>query len=186
HLDLESIEALVAGLQNYDGTLILVSHDRWFVAQLATRVVEINAAGVRDYHGSYEEYVHACGDDHLDADAVLRAGSDAGAAGGKKGRSGNGKPGRAASKKKRVPAPDPQAHRASLDQRRDDLTAEIEMAEARIAEIDASFCQPGYYDRTPTDIVTALQDERAELEEKVTRLMAEWETVEKEVERRSS
>jgi ATPase subunit of ABC transporter with duplicated ATPase domains len=71
HLDLESIEALVAGLQNYDGTMILVSHDRWFVSQLATRVVEISQAGIRDYRGTYEEYVHACGDDHLDADTVV-------------------------------------------------------------------------------------------------------------------
>jgi ATPase subunit of ABC transporter with duplicated ATPase domains len=72
HLDLESIEALVAGLQAYEGTLILVSHDRWFVSQLATRVVEIGRHGIRDFRGSYEEYVHACGDDHLDAEAVLR------------------------------------------------------------------------------------------------------------------
>jgi len=82
HLDLESIEALVAALQSYDGTLILVSHDRWFVGQLATRVVEISKSGIRDYHGTYEEYVHACGDDHLDADTVvLKARSE-----GKKGR----------------------------------------------------------------------------------------------------
>jgi len=71
HLDLESIEALVAALQGYEGTLILVSHDRWFVGQLATRVVEISRDGIRDYHGTYEEYVHACGDDHLDADTVV-------------------------------------------------------------------------------------------------------------------
>ncbi|MEX2570971.1 MAG: ABC-F family ATP-binding cassette domain-containing protein [Gemmatimonadota bacterium] len=71
HLDLESIEALVAGLRNYEGTLILVSHDRWFVKQLATRVVEISHSGIRDFNGTYEEYVHACGDDHLDADEVL-------------------------------------------------------------------------------------------------------------------
>ncbi|HET8656339.1 MAG TPA: ABC-F family ATP-binding cassette domain-containing protein [Longimicrobiaceae bacterium] len=71
HLDLESIEALVAGLRNYEGTLILVSHDRWFVGQLATRVVEISPTGIRDYHGTYQEYVHACGDDHLDADSVI-------------------------------------------------------------------------------------------------------------------
>ena len=71
HLDLESIEALVAALQEYEGTLILVSHDRWFVGQLATRVVEISPSGIRDYLGTYEEYVHACGDDHLDADTVV-------------------------------------------------------------------------------------------------------------------
>jgi ATPase subunit of ABC transporter with duplicated ATPase domains len=78
HLDLESIEALVVALQNYEGTLILVSHDRWFVGQLATRIVEISPSGIRDYLGTYEEYVHACGDDHLDADTVvLKAKRDA-------------------------------------------------------------------------------------------------------------
>ena len=71
HLDLESIEALVAALQGYEGTLILVSHDRWFVGQLATRVIEISRDGIRDYRGTYEEYVHDCGDDHLDADTVV-------------------------------------------------------------------------------------------------------------------
>ena len=70
HLDLEAIEALVAGLDAYDGTLIFVSHDRWFVSQLATRVFEITEKGISDYAGSYDEYLESCGDDHLDADAV--------------------------------------------------------------------------------------------------------------------
>ncbi|TFG66807.1 MAG: ABC-F family ATP-binding cassette domain-containing protein, partial [Gemmatimonadales bacterium] len=39
HLDMESIEALVESLRAFDGTLIFVSHDRWFVSQLATRVI---------------------------------------------------------------------------------------------------------------------------------------------------
>jgi ATPase subunit of ABC transporter with duplicated ATPase domains len=71
HLDLESIEALVEGLKKYEGTLILVSHDRWFVSQLATRIVEIKPTEILDYQGPYEEYVHFCGDDHLDADRVV-------------------------------------------------------------------------------------------------------------------
>ncbi|MEJ2207296.1 MAG: ABC-F family ATP-binding cassette domain-containing protein, partial [Gemmatimonadota bacterium] len=71
HLDLESIEALVEGLKAYEGTLILVSHDRWFVGELATRIVEIRSDGIKDYPGTYQEYVHALGDDHLDADQVI-------------------------------------------------------------------------------------------------------------------
>ena len=71
HLDLESIESLVTGLKQYEGTLIFVSHDRWFVSQLATRVVEVRPNEIIDYQGSYEEYVHYCGDDHLDADRVV-------------------------------------------------------------------------------------------------------------------
>ena len=55
HLDLESIEALVVELERFEGTLILVSHDRWFVSRLATRVVEIKPDEVTDYPGTYEE-----------------------------------------------------------------------------------------------------------------------------------
>ncbi|MGH9362456.1 MAG: ABC-F family ATP-binding cassette domain-containing protein, partial [Thermoanaerobaculia bacterium] len=72
HLDLEAIEALVEGLRNYDGTLVFVSHDRWFVSMLANRILEITPAGLRDFRGSYEEYLDRLGDDHLDADAVLQ------------------------------------------------------------------------------------------------------------------
>ena len=71
HLDLESIEALVEGLKNYAGTLLIVSHDRWFISQLATRIVEIKPEEILDFRGTYEEYVHFCGDDHLDADQVV-------------------------------------------------------------------------------------------------------------------
>ena len=71
HLDLESIEALVEGLQAYTGTLILVSHDRWFINQLATRIVDIEPQGITDYQGTYEEYVAYTGDDHLDVERVV-------------------------------------------------------------------------------------------------------------------
>ncbi|MYG36974.1 MAG: ABC-F family ATP-binding cassette domain-containing protein, partial [Gemmatimonadetes bacterium] len=70
HLDLEAIEALVKGLRGYPGTLIFVSHDRWFVGRLANRIVEITPDGMRDYRGTYEEYVAYCGDDHLDVEVV--------------------------------------------------------------------------------------------------------------------
>ena len=53
HLDLESIEALVDALKSYPGTLIFVSHDRWFVGELATRIVEIRSDEIQDYEGTY-------------------------------------------------------------------------------------------------------------------------------------
>jgi ATPase subunit of ABC transporter with duplicated ATPase domains len=73
HLDLESIEALVEGLKKYTGTLIVVSHDRWFIGQLATRIVDIEEAGIVDYEGTYEEYVAFAGNDRLDAEKVAQA-----------------------------------------------------------------------------------------------------------------
>jgi ATPase subunit of ABC transporter with duplicated ATPase domains len=72
HLDLEGIEALQQGLAAYDGTIIFVSHDRWLVSRLATRIVEITPDGLQDFPGTYDEYLARCGDDHLDVDAVLR------------------------------------------------------------------------------------------------------------------
>jgi ATPase subunit of ABC transporter with duplicated ATPase domains len=62
HLDMESIEALNLALENYPGTLIFISHDREFVASLATRIVELAPDGIRDFKGSYDEYLVAQAD----------------------------------------------------------------------------------------------------------------------------
>ena len=61
HLDIATKRALVAALADYEGTLIFVSHDRQFLRALATRVVELSAAGPRVYGGSYDEYVASTG-----------------------------------------------------------------------------------------------------------------------------
>tara|TARA_R110000787_G_C13436670_1_gene445990 strand:- start:1585 stop:3198 length:1614 start_codon:yes stop_codon:yes gene_type:complete len=57
HLDMEAIEALNLALENYDGTLIFVSHDREFVSSLATRIIEIKDRQLHDFRGNYEEYL---------------------------------------------------------------------------------------------------------------------------------
>jgi len=57
HMDMESIEALNLALENYEGTLLFVSHDRQFVSSIATRIIEITENGVTDFHGTYEEYL---------------------------------------------------------------------------------------------------------------------------------
>jgi len=63
HMDMEFIEALNTALEAYEGTLIFVSHDREFVSSLATRIVELTADGIVDYHGTYEEYLKSQGVD---------------------------------------------------------------------------------------------------------------------------
>ncbi|MFD1009598.1 MULTISPECIES: ABC-F family ATPase [Oceanisphaera] len=61
HLDMESIESLNMALEMYEGTLIFVSHDREFVSSLATRILELSENGVRNFSGSYEEYLREKG-----------------------------------------------------------------------------------------------------------------------------
>jgi ATPase subunit of ABC transporter with duplicated ATPase domains len=171
HLDLEAIEALVEGLEAYDGTLIFVSHDRWFVSRLANRILEISPAGLRDFVGSYDEYVARCGDDHLDAEAVLA-------------RARQEKKRETAAKKGASPAAD--AERAKnakrLEKERDRLTAEIDRAEKRVHEISELFCNPGFFDKTPAAEVKKLENEQKTLTARLDELMAAWEKVEKELE----
>ncbi len=62
HLDLEAIGAFNESLQEFEGSLILVSHDRTFVSSLATRVIEIIDGQVIDYQGPYEDYVSGARD----------------------------------------------------------------------------------------------------------------------------
>ena len=57
HMDMESIESLNLALDNFEGTLIFVSHDREFVSSLATRVIELKPDGLVDFRGGYEEYL---------------------------------------------------------------------------------------------------------------------------------
>ncbi|MBN0988885.1 ABC-F family ATPase [Amphritea pacifica] len=57
HMDMESIEALNLALENFDGTLIFVSHDREFVSSLATRIIDMREDGLADFRGGYEEYL---------------------------------------------------------------------------------------------------------------------------------
>ncbi len=61
HMDMESIESLNMALEQYEGTLIFVSHDREFVSSLATRIFDMTADGIIDFKGSYEEYLASQG-----------------------------------------------------------------------------------------------------------------------------
>ncbi len=56
HLDINSREALENALSEFDGTIIAVSHDRYFISKLATRVLDLGSRPALDFIGSYDEY----------------------------------------------------------------------------------------------------------------------------------
>src|SRR5450432_2549764 len=187
HLDLEAIHALVEAVKAYAGTVIFVSHDRWFVSELATRVVEITPAGPRDFPGTYAEYLSKLGDDHLDGDAVaLRARTEraekradattgaAGAAGGAAAATGaaaaNGETW-ADQKKRRNRA-------VQLPKLRDKVLADISAAEARKAEIATIYADSGFFQRASRDEIDALVKEQESLGPKIDGLVSEWEALE--------
>jgi ATPase subunit of ABC transporter with duplicated ATPase domains len=174
HLDLEAIHALVDGLKNYQGTVLFVSHDRWFVNQLATRIVEITSDGPRDFPGTYAEYLARLGDDHLDGDAVAQAAKLA--------------KGQDAPKENEVAVDNweeqkKRRNRASqLPKLRDKVLAEIAAAEARKAEIHTIYEDASYFQRASHDEIAALVAEQEALGPKIDGLMQQWEEIEREIE----
>jgi ATP-binding cassette subfamily F protein 3 len=57
HLDIPAKEMLEEAIQNYDGTVILVSHDRYFISKVANKIVEIRDGEFRTYLGDYHYYL---------------------------------------------------------------------------------------------------------------------------------
>jgi ATP-binding cassette subfamily F protein 3 len=57
HLDIPSIDALVGALRQFQGTLIFISHDVYFIRAIANRVVHVNAGRLTDYAGDYQYYL---------------------------------------------------------------------------------------------------------------------------------
>jgi ATP-binding cassette subfamily F protein 3 len=57
HLDMASIEALLAALEQFSGTIIFISHDVYFIRQLSTHVVRVDAGRLTHYSGGYQYYL---------------------------------------------------------------------------------------------------------------------------------
>jgi ATP-binding cassette subfamily F protein 3 len=56
HLDMRAKDVLLTALQDYSGTVVFVSHDRYFIDKLATRVFEVESGRVNVFPGNYEDY----------------------------------------------------------------------------------------------------------------------------------
>ncbi len=66
HLDIQSREVLLEALQKFDGTIILVSHDRHFLRSLVTRVFQIDHGEMRIYEGNYDYYLRQTAQAHAE------------------------------------------------------------------------------------------------------------------------
>ncbi|MBI4957123.1 MAG: ABC-F family ATP-binding cassette domain-containing protein [Myxococcales bacterium] len=173
HLDIEAIHALVAALVAFPGTVIFVSHDRWFVSQLATRILELTPQGHRDFPGTYAEYLERCGDDHLDVAAVvLRAKAERRV---EEGESGQGAGASWEEQKRR------RNRQKELPLRRDKVLEAIAAAEARQRAIHDGYASDGFFERTSKAELDALVREEAELPGRIEALLAEWEALESEL-----
>jgi ATP-binding cassette subfamily F protein 3 len=160
HLDLDSKDVLLEALEDFGGTLIFVSHDRYFVDKLATKVIDIGRGDAVVYPGNYEEFlwsrrqrsapppaaeVRGPKAEVRSAKALQQPGDGA--------RTSHAGPRHPSfDEKKRADAESRKARKdAEARQRRiSDLESRIAAAEAEIKELETQMSAPGFYDNRET------------------------------------
>ncbi len=130
HLDMASKEMLEQALEDFPGTLLFISHDRYFINRIATRIWELTPHGIIDYRGNYEWY--------LEKKALERAKSAD-----KKTSSSSSSITKA--EKHRQQEKEEQRRRKQKQQKLDLLEQNIAKLEEKIANIHKQLCQPDIY-----------------------------------------
>ncbi len=163
HLDIPSRESLEAALEQYDGTIITVSHDRFFLDKIATQILSFNDSGVDVFYGNYTEY-HDWRDQR-DAETIQRL--DAGKTVGDGVDSENG-----GSQGKAPSSNLSKNQRERLEKRIKAIETEISRLEEELAKISAEMALPevaGNYTRSQE-----LSEKLLETQSSVQRLYEEW------------
>lgn len=164
HLDIQSREILEDALCSYTGTVLYVSHDRYFINRTATRILELRDGRLTGYLGNYDYYLEKR--DGLRPQSAENG--DAGASGDLSG-----------AKSDWISQKEEQARRRKLQNALKRTEDEIAALEGRRDEIDAEFEDPA----TGTDLEKCqrLSVERGGIEEKLEDLYARWEELAEEV-----
>ena len=200
HLDLDSKDVLLEALEDFGGTLIFVSHDRYFVDRLATRIVDIGNGEAQVYPGNYEEFLWSR--KQRDAQAAAPGPRDeAAAARLRRPASAAVAHSTGAAPRTQTAAPPPAGtpqisyearKRQDAEARREKKAADtrrrrIEDLEARIAEreqaikaIEASMSAPGFYENHET--AKPVIDQHQALMWEVGDLMSQWEALQQQTE----
>ena len=161
HLDMRAKDVLLTALQDYTGTVVFVSHDRYFIDRLATRVFEIEDGRVTVYPGNYEDYLwRKQGGGTVDLQAATSNATAAPAA-----------------------APKPPEKRVNpiklrkMEERRKAIEADVARLETEIAAYEAQLANFVSVEETQRT-TELLESRRSDL----TARMAEWEEVAQTIE----
>jgi ATP-binding cassette subfamily F protein 3 len=172
HLDLFSKEVLLDALKSFDGTVVFVSHDRYFVNGLATRIIEVEGGGLENYYGDYEYYLGK--KEGLVAGSVVQSGSF------------NAEESRSAAAQSAPPEQPKEERKRSREEekqrkREDDklkkqlteIEKEIASTEGEVSRLEEEMGQPGYFDDPERG--KAGGERHAALNLRLEKLYGEWE-----------
>jgi ATP-binding cassette subfamily F protein 3 len=153
HLDLDSKDVLLDALEDFGGTLIFVSHDRYFVDKLATKIVAVGHGGLEVYPGGYEEFLWSR-EARAAAPASQPPVKPASGTAATRARAQSGtsdpvrKPPPTYAEKKKVDAESRRRQKAADERARRvrDLEQRIAEREEAIRELETRMSAPGFYD----------------------------------------
>jgi ATP-binding cassette subfamily F protein uup len=152
-LDIESLELLEAALQDYDGTLLLVSHDRAFLDNVVTQTIAAEGGGIwKEYAGGYADYLRQ-------------------------------RPARSEEQKFSAKAGSPARERARVKlsyketRELESLPTEIQALEAEQQALAAKMSDPGYYKKLP-EVLRGDQVRSAEIETQLMEKLERWDALE--------
>ena len=158
HLDIDSREALEKALDGYNGTLLIVSHDRYFINKLADRIIYMDNDGLTNYLGNYDDFLKKRA---VDTEVVQKTSE---------------KPKNLdyAEQKKQ------QAEKRKVMNRFLKVEGLIEKTESEIDELNKEMLKPQY--TTDFTKLSELSKELEDKEEELLSLMEEWELLQNEIE----
>ena len=180
HLDLDSKDVLLEALEDYGGTLIFVSHDRYFVEKLATKIIEVGHGEAVVYPGTYTEFLWSKAQQENPKSQIPSAKSQKGP----KPEARSPKP-----VESRVPVPESREARKrqeaerrrkqraadALQKRISDLESRIAEREAQVKELEATMAAPGFYENL--EAIKPVTDRHQALMWEVGDLIAQWEAL---------
>ena len=161
HLDIESKEALIEALQKYKGTLIFVSHDRYFLSKVADRILEVHFEGVDDFQGGYNDFTIHRARDYLDRKQARQI---------------------MPKKKNNEEKPDSYEERKKKRSEVNKLKKQIGFLENKnsnleksLESLNARLIKPGFYENTPPNELSVILEKRGKLESEQRSIEKEWE-----------
>jgi ATP-binding cassette subfamily F protein 3 len=133
HLDVEGIEVLEDAIEQYEGTTILVSHDRAFLRELATRVWAISDCRLEEYDGPFVDWEVRQEQRLRDLEAIQAAEAEKQ---------------RPVAKRRPPKPPDPARQRRKLEREAAAAESDVERAEQSVASLEAELADSSLYDGT--------------------------------------
>ncbi|MDH9624426.1 ABC-F type ribosomal protection protein [Staphylococcus capitis] len=170
HLDIDSKEMLEQALNHFEGTIIFVSHDRYFINQLANKVFDLNHEGGQIYLGDYQYYI-----EKTEEAAALKAQEELKNSSSKTNNNNDTSISSSAYSSQKQQ----KSHQRKIERQIEQCETKIEEFETHISYIETQLTQPEVFNDPMK--ATELAEEKNNTEQKLEQVMLEWEELQEKL-----